>query len=421
MRQLNLPYRRLMFPAWAGILLIFMAAGLVGAFFVFTQGLEITNLSDLVPWGLWITIDLSAIALSAGAFTLSAAVYLLGLKQFQPVARTAVFIGIIGYSLALMMLLMDIGRPDRFWHAFAYWNIHSPLWEVTMCVGLYFTVLSLEVIPIFGDADILKKRLPRVSFHMKRVHHLAPILAIAGLGLSMLHQSSLGATYGVLKARPIWYRPGMAVLFIVSAMVAGPALTVLASKLAGRLTPRAKINEELLNQISRFIGWALILYLYLRFWDVLAMSYTYEPGRTEGLNLLTRGPFAFNFWAGEILLGIIVPMIILLSPRLRRQPRLQILALILVVGGLVAYRWDTNLVGQLVVFDALPQGIIPFYTYYFPSLVEFVVGAAVIAFGLLAFTLGVRYLKVVDHTLTAGEEVELTIPDPTPVAVTNEL
>jgi Ni/Fe-hydrogenase subunit HybB-like protein len=421
MRQLNLPYRRLMFPAWAGILLIFMAAGLVGAFFVFTQGLEITNLSDLVPWGLWITIDLSAIALSAGAFTLSAAVYLLGLKQFQPVARTAVFIGIIGYSMAMMMLLMDIGRPDRFWHAFAYWNIHSPLWEVTMCVGLYFTVLSLEVIPIFGDADILKKRLPRVSFHMKRVHHLAPILAIAGLGLSMLHQSSLGATYGVLKARPIWYRPGMAVLFIVSAMVAGPALTVLASKLAGRLTPRAKINEELLNQISRFIGWALILYLYLRFWDVLAMSYTYEPGRTEGLNLLTRGPFAFNFWAGEILLGIIVPMIILLSPRLRRQPRLQILALILVVGGLVAYRWDTNLVGQLVVFDALPQGIIPFYTYYFPSLVEFVVGAAVIAFGLLAFTLGVRYLKVVDHTLTAGEEVELTIPDPTPVAVTNEL
>jgi Ni/Fe-hydrogenase subunit HybB-like protein len=421
MRQLNLPYRRLMFPAWAGILLIFMAAGLVGAFFVFTQGLEITNLSDLVPWGLWITIDLSAIALSAGAFTLSAAVYLLGLKQFQPVARTAVFIGIIGYSMAMMMLLMDIGRPDRFWHAFAYWNIHSPLWEVTMCVGLYFTVLSLEVIPIFGDADILKKRLPRVSFHMKRVHHLAPILAIAGLGLSMLHQSSLGATYGVLKARPIWYRPGMAVLFIVSAMVAGPALTVLASKLAGRLTPRAKINEELLNQISRFIGWALILYLYLRFWDVLAMSYTYEPGRTEGLNLLTRGPFAFNFWAGEILLGIIVPVIILLSPRLRRQPRLQILALILVVGGLVAYRWDTNLVGQLVVFDALPQGIIPFYTYYFPSLVEFVVGAAVIAFGLLAFTLGVRYLKVVDHTLTAGEEVELTIPDPTPVAVTNEL
>jgi molybdopterin-containing oxidoreductase family membrane subunit len=257
---------------------------------------------------------------------------------------------------------------------------------------------------------------------MKKVHHLAPILAIAGLGLSMLHQSSLGATYGVLKARPIWYRPGMAVLFIVSAVVAGPALTVLASKVAGRLTPRAKIDEKILDQISRFIGWALILYLYLRFWDVLAMSYTYEPGRTEGLNMLTSGPFAFNFWVGEIFLGIIVPMIILLSARLRSQQRLQMLALLLVIGGLVAYRWDTNLVGQLVVFDALPQQIIPLYTYYFPSLVEFVVGAAVIAFGLLAFTLGVRYLKVVDHPEPVAEEIELeqAIPAATTTAVATE-
>lgn len=421
MKALNVDYRRLMFPAWAGVLLIIMAAGLVGAFFVFTQGLAITNLSDLVPWGLWITIDLSAIALSAGAFTLSAAVYLLGLKQFQPVARTAVFIGIIGYSVAMMMLLMDIGRPDRFWHAFAYWNIHSPLWEVTMCVGLYFTVLVLEVIPIFGDADFLKIRWPKLSGHMMKVHHLAPFLAIAGLGLSMLHQSSLGATYGVLKARPIWYRPGMAVLFIVSAVVAGPALTVLASKIASRVTTRAKVNDKLLDQLSRFVGWALILYLYLRFWDVLAMSYTYEPGRTEGLNMLISGPFAFNFWVGEILLGIVVPMVILLSGRLRRQPRLQILALLLVVGGLVAYRWDTNLVGQLVVFDALPQGIIPLYTYYFPSLVEFVIGAAVIAFGVLAFSLGVRYLRIVDHSPLEGEEIEqAAVPELAPAAVSTD-
>lgn len=391
-------YRNLFFPVWVAVLLLLMAAGVVGAFLVFTRGLVVTNLSDLVPWGLWITIDLSAIALSAGAFLLSAAVYLLGLKQFQPVARTAVFVGIIGYSIAMLMLLMDIGRPDRFWHAITYWNIHSPLWEVTMCVVLYFTVLLLEVTPIFGQADFMQRRWPRFSGRLSGVHHLAPILAVLGLGLSMLHQSSLGATYGVLKARPIWYRPGLAVLFIVSAMVAGPALTVLASKLAAQFTPRARINEELLDHISRFIGWALVAYLYFRFWDVLAMSYTYEPARSEGLNLLLTGPLAFNFWTGEILLGIIIPMVILLSARLRSQPRFHILALLLVVGGLVAYRWDVNLVGQLVVAGTLPQEIAPLYTHYVPSLVEFMAGIGVIAYGLLAFTLGVRYLKVVDHT-----------------------
>jgi Ni/Fe-hydrogenase subunit HybB-like protein len=339
----------------------------------------------------------------------------LGLKQFQPVARTAVFVGIIGYSIAMLMLLMDIGRPDRFWHAIAFWNIHSPLWEVTMCVCLYFTVLLLEVTPIFGQSDFMQSRWPRLAGHMSNVHHLAPILAVLGLGLSMLHQSSLGATYGVLKARPIWYRPGLAVLFIVSAMVAGPALTVLASKVAARLTPRARINEELLDHISKFIGWALVAYLYFRFWDALAMSYTYEPARSEGLNLLLSGPLAFNFWAGEILLGILIPMIILLNTRLRSQPRLQMLALLLVVGGLVAYRWDVNLVGQLVVSGALPQEITPLYTRYVPSLVEFMAGIGVIAYGLLAFTLGVRCLRVVDHTPEAEMEIAGARPVPVPV------
>jgi Ni/Fe-hydrogenase subunit HybB-like protein len=390
--------RNILFPAWIAILTLLIVAGIAAGIVVFSRGLIVTNLSDLVPWGLWITIDLSAIALSAGAFLFSAAVYLLGLKQFRPVARTAVFIGIIGYSMAMLMLLLDIGRPDRFWHALAFWNIHSPLWEVTMCVFLYFMVLILEVIPVFGQASWTRRRWPRLSRRMIGLHHLAPILAVFGLTLSMLHQSSLGATYGVLIARPIWYRPGLAVLFIVSAIVAGPALIVLTSKLVSKLSSKVTVNDGLLDQIMRFIGWALVVYLYFRFWDTLAMSYTYEPARSEGLYILTQGPLAFNFWLGEMLLGIVVPMIILLSSRLRREPRLYLPALAMVVLGLAIYRWDVNLVGQLVVSSAMPQELVPRYTNYVPSLIEFIAGIGVIAYGLLAFTLGARYLNVVDHS-----------------------
>src|SRR5215211_4554619 len=84
--------------AWLGVMGLILLAGATGGVLVFWNGLIITNLSDLVPWGLWITIDLSSIAMSAGAFLLCAAVYLLGLKEYQPVARTATFIGLIGYS-----------------------------------------------------------------------------------------------------------------------------------------------------------------------------------------------------------------------------------------------------------------------------------------------------------------------------------
>lgn len=406
---------RAVFPLWIILLSILMLAGLAAAITVFINGLVVTNLTDLVPWGLWIGIDLSAIALSAGAFTLSAAVYLFGWKKLQPLARTAVFIGFLGYSMAMLCLLMDIGRPDRFWHAIAFWNIHSPLWEVTMCVVLYFTVLLLEVAPIFGEAKWVKNRWPRLSKRLHGIHKFAPILAIFGLGLSMLHQSSLGATYGVLKARPIWYKPSLAVLFIVSAMIGGLALTVLASKLAALFSERANVRQEILDKVSQVIGWMLFGYLYLRFWDTLGMEYTLEPGRTEGLHILTGGALAFNFWIGELLLGILIPAIILVNKRLREQPRLHLLALILTVGGLVAYRWDTNIVGQMVAFSVLPTQIEPLYTAYRPALVEILVGLGVIAYGLLGFTLGVRYLGVVDHSSLPEAAFDPVIVQPTPV------
>ncbi len=392
-----LAYRPNRYHLWLGVLLSFIVAGLVAAAIIFTRGLVVTNLTDLVPWGLWITIDLSAIGLSAGAFLLSAGVYLLGLKQFRPLARTAVYVGLIGYTMAVMTLLLDIGRPERFWHALVFWNTHSVLWEVTMCVTLYLLVLTVEVAPIVGEAEWFRRSWPRPAEILAGAHKAAPALAVIGLVLSLLHQSSLGATYAVVKARPIWFHPGLSILFIVSAMAAGPAMTLLVTLIAARLSQKASVKPSHVDSLSRFIGWTLVAYLYLRFWDVLATTYTYDPGRTESLNLLLRGPLAFNFWVAEMLLGIIVPMVVLLHPSLRRNRPLHLFALALIVAGLVAYRWDTNLVGQLAVLSYLPNETVVRYTTYIPSLIEWIAGAGVIAFGILAVTLGIRHLNVVDH------------------------
>ena len=382
---------------WVTALLVCMFFGAIAGLIVFVRGLSVTNLTDLVPWGLWITIDLSAIAMSAGAFLLCAAVYILDLKQYQPVARTATFIGLIGYSMAVLTLLLDIGRPDRFWHAVVFWNFHSVLWEVTMCVTLYLCVLVLESAPIIGHTRWMQDRWPKVAQWMVRVHHYAPYLAIIGLGLSMLHQSSLGATYGVLKARPIWYRPDLSVLFMISAMAGGPSLTVLVTMLAARLYPRIQVNDTILEKLTNFIAWVLIGYLYFRFWDALSMTYTYMPGRTEGLRVLTKGILSFNFWVWEIILGAVVPIVILRAQRFRKQPVLRMIALGLVVAGVVAYRWDTTISGQLVLLTYLPNEIAARYTNYFPSFIEFLSGIGVIAYGALAVTLGIRYLNIVQH------------------------
>jgi Ni/Fe-hydrogenase subunit HybB-like protein len=414
MKKIQLP-KFTPWRAWVGGLSFFIAAGAVAGGLVFWKGLSLTHLTDLVPWGLWITIDLSSIAMSAGAFSLCAAVYLLGLKRFQAVARTATFVGLIGYSMAVLTLMLDIGRPDRFWHSLVFWNKHSLLWEVTMCVTLYLSVLLLECLPIFAGFEWLRRRWPRLAEMMSRAHHYAPYLAIAGLALSMLHQSSLGALYGVLKARPLWYRPDISILFIISAIAGGTALTVFASMLSARLTRRANVDDAALERVAFLTGCVLMVYLYIRFWDALAMTYTYEPGRTEGLNLLTGGPLSFNFWVVELFLGIVVPMVLLLNKRTRLLPFWRMLALLLVVCGVAAYRWDTNLSGLLVVLSYLPGEPAVAYTAYHPSLVEALTAAGILSFGLLSFSLGVRYLKVVDHRMLQSQHERLKAPVKVPV------
>lgn len=393
---------------------LLMAIGAGAALVVFAEGLHVTNLTDLVPWGLWISIDLSAISLAAGAFSISAIAYLLGRKELRPVAKTAVYVGFVGYSIAMMMLLLDIGRPDRFWHGFVFWNIHSPLWEVTMCVGLYFSILLMEVAPIIGHWEPVEHRFPRLSHRLGSLHALTPYLALIGLCLSTLHQSSLGLTYGKLIARPIWYRPWpMALSFYISAIVGGMALVACISLVAARMTPRARVNKVTLDKLAYTVGWAALFLLVVRWWGLMSMPVDYVPAKSEALYILTRGRLAFNFWGLEILLGLVVPAVLLLVGSFRRVERVRILALALVALGLVAYRWDTNLVGQLVVFGQAPGSDVPLFTNYTPSLIEILTGTGVLAYGLLAVIFGVRYLNVIDH----GEVVEAPAEAPVPAAM----
>ena len=98
------------------------------------------------------------------------------------------------------------------------------------------------------------------------------------------------------------------------------------------------------------------------------MTYAYDPGRSEGLHLITKGPLAFNFWIMEMLLGMIVPMILLLYKPTRMNRFWRMIALLLVATGVVAFRWDTNIAGFMVVMPYIPgQAIAYTELYAFPD------------------------------------------------------
>jgi len=388
--------RKTLWILWLGLISILLAFGAYGGLRTLADGLRATAMTDAVPWGLWITIDLSAIALGAGAFTISGFVYLLALKEYYSLVRMAVFVGFIGYTTAMLTLIMDIGRPDRFWHPWIYWNPHSVLWEITWCITLYTAVLAFEFAPVLGESRLLDNW-PRIRTFLHRVHVFAPILAIAGLLLSLLHQSSLGATYGIVKARPIWFKPTMPVLFILSAVAVGPMLTVSACLMLEVVKGKRVVSHAILQRVARFSGYALLAYLYLRLWDLAAVAYYGRTAaRDEAMGLLESAtPYNFTFWVVEIGLGTVVPAVLFLSRKARKHPALLWLGGILAAFGLVMNRWNITVSGLYVPLDYSP-GILfrPDEGVYFPNFVEWCVAAGVVGYSLLMFTLGARYLPL---------------------------
>ena len=387
------------FVAWLGVLAVMLAIGLYSAIMVLIKGLVITNMSDKVPWGLWITVDLSSIALGAGAFTLSAIVYIFGIKRLQPIIRLAVLIGFAGYTSAMLTLAMDIGRPDRFWHPWVFWNIHSVLWEVTMCITIYLLILVTEFAPVVVEAKFFDGW-PKLRQFGHTLHKLTPYLAVLGLVISLLHQSSLGAAYGIIKSRPIWFKPSMPIIFVLSAIASGPSVTAAVAYVLEWITGKRTVPHDVLQIIVRFSGVGLLAYGYLKFWDMAAVTYY---GRTPGVSasfalLQQQTPFNFSFWLGEVILGIIIPAILFLVPRYNRNPAASVLGALCAMVGIVVQRWNVTVGGLFVPLSytpgtafSLPPGS------YFPAPVEWGVAILVVGYALTVITLGARFLPLFER------------------------
>ena len=386
-----------LFSAWLLALGIMVIVGLISAIRVLWYGLEVTNLTNRVPWGLWITVDLSAIALGAGAFSLSTVAYIFRVKSFERIARMAVFVGFVGYTSAMLALLMDIGRPDRFWHPVIYWNIHSVLWEITMCVIFYSMVLVFELAPAVLESDFVASRFKRGPRLGHFLHQFTPVVSIVGLGLSLLHQSSLGATYGVLVARPVWFKPSLPVMFILSAVAAGSIVTLALTVFYENMVRQRQLETRLRNAVAMFGGLLMMGYLYLKLWDLLATAYySHVPERVQANNLLeTATPYGLTFWWIEIVVGALIPAMIMLTPRLRRQDVWVVVAGLLAVVGIIVNRWNVTLSGLVVPMDWSPGAAELFpVREYVPALSEWGVAIGVLGYALIMLTLGLKFLPL---------------------------
>jgi len=325
-----------------------------------------TNLNAGYPWGLWIAFDFFAVPLSAGAFTLAAVLQIFNRKEYHGIAHLALLAGFLGYTMVILVLVLDINRWDQFYNVLLppLWNLHSFMFEVAMSITLYFGVMVLELFPIvFGRKNWLAVQV---------VNQLIPFIAGVGVLLSTVHQSSIGAIFLILRYRldPLWWSPIIPLLFFTSAVFSGLSVATLLAILTWRAL-RRPVPKHLLFGLTRVAAFVMALFLVLKFGDLLLAG-------EFGL-MFSSGALSLVFWVEVILL--VAAMVIYLS-RLRENEN------ILLIGTACTLVW-LAINRSTVAWFALRA---PAGATYFPTWIEIGIVVASFAAGILFYSLGLRYL-----------------------------
>jgi Ni/Fe-hydrogenase subunit HybB-like protein len=189
----------------------------------------------------------------------------------------------------------------------------------------------------------------------------------------------------------------MPIMFILSAIAVGPALTMTVAFLSEWITGKRRIPHDILFTIAQYSGFALLVYGYLRFWDTMATTYYGRtPSVMQALSLLRETtPYNFSFWVLEIILGVFVPAILFLMPRFRRRPVLLVIGTGLAVMGIIVNRWNTTVSGLTVPLSYSPGVLYQAPTgSYFPNLTEWGIALGVIGYVLFMLTIGMLFLPL---------------------------
>jgi Ni/Fe-hydrogenase subunit HybB-like protein len=355
--------------------------------FIFGIGV-VSGLTDYYPWGVWIAFDVvTGTALACGGYAVAIMTYILNKGQYHPLVRPAILTSALGYSMAGLAIVLDVGRWWGIWKIpiggfpdMGRYNWDSALLEVALCVMAYVGVLWIELGPAFLEKwQGTSKRAGLQSFAKAglKFYDKALIWIIAlGLLLPTMHQSSLGTLMLLAgeKLHGLWYTPWIPLLFLISCIGMGYAVVVWESALSHRLFKR-EVEREMLISLSGAMVIVVALYLVLRFGDLIISG--------KAPLMFTSGWLSFVFWVEIALFA--VPMFILASKRRRNNfsNTLNSAILLMLAGGV--YRFNT----YITAFNPAPGQT------YFPSFLEVYITVGVIALEITLYYIIVKRYPII--------------------------
>lgn len=309
----------------------------------FWKGLgSVTNLTQEVPWGLWIGFDVvTGVAFAGGAYVLTFMVYILNMKKYKSIVRVTVLNGFLAYVFYAGALLLDLGRP---------WNVINPIIGNNFGVNSVLFLVAWHFL-LYMIAQLIEFS-PAIAEWLgaKRIHKLLSGMTIAavifGITLSTLHQSGLGALYLMAKEKihPLWYSEFIPIMFFVSSIFAGLSMVIFEGSISHNVFQKQisekdhKARTGIILGLSKICAGTMFAYFFLqvlvfihnRHWDLLntPMGYWYLL-EMFGFVLLPMMLFYFSYRRNNIILVRVAAILTILGIILNRLN-------VTVIG----FRWD---------------------------------------------------------------------------------
>jgi len=359
---------RLQLGGWRWVFLLLMAGGSLASYLAASYGLgTTTRLSDVIPWGLCLGLNVfCGIALAAGALTLASVASVIGGTEWRGIGRACLLIGSIGYLVAMLGMIANEPTDNNWRTLLQGWTQRSILSGAAWTVLLLAVLLFIEFVPQYS----LRLTPTRWFAILQRLD--LPLLILATI-LAVLHQFGLNRLIKLSETRfsPLWSGPSLSLMFYLSSLSMAFAVLLFASW-RSRLAFGKALPSSVLPTIARALTAAVFVYLVVRLMDLMErhLLFSMFSVTREGLLLLL-----------EIVLLLVGMMWIKGS---EEEPRELFFGAALIIAGVVANRLNTAI-------TALEAGA---GQDYLPRWGEFLISYSLVAAGVAGFALGVKHLSV---------------------------
>jgi Ni/Fe-hydrogenase subunit HybB-like protein len=396
---------------WTGLLILICLVGAYAYYRQLTKGLVVTNMRDYVSWGIYISNFVFFVAISLVGSLITAVLRLANVHWSTPLTRIAEIIAVSAIVFASLIIVVDMGRPERFMNLFIHGRLQSPImWDVVVIGTYFFISILLLYFPLLPDLKILIANKARSSTWLNRVYRFMGSFWKGSLGqfkisnraITILCVTIIPVAFAIHTVtswlfattyRPGWDSTNFGAYFISGAFLVGAGGVVVAMYVFRRYYHLQRYITDLhFDKMGRIVVLLALLYLYFNINEYLIPAFKMKKPEESHLTNLFAGEFALVFWFA-ILVGMIIPIIILLTRAGRKPLPMFVVGIMIVVGA-----WFKRylIVTPTLLHPFLPMHDVPeSYHHYFPSWEEWAIAMGSLAGALLIITFFARIFPII--------------------------